>query len=301
MNPREIVAKSWAITKGERQLRHWGYASSLLETLLNVKLLIYQVWFLISYIEGDPIGFFTVEATLFEYVPLWFFITFVIGLIILICIEWLFPNMGKGAIIGLAAKSYQKEEVKGGLVLGIYNFFPIFAIHEFFFLSRISMVITLISLLLRYGGGMAPVGIAIVIIAFLFSNILRFFFVFSEEAVVIRKLGIGKALKASFKLVISYLGHVVFLMLLSLLISIRVFLNVLMVLLIPGIVIGIGFLLSLIFSQFLTIIIGLVLGLILVGLASYLFAYIEVFGQTVWTLTYIELSKLKELDVIEVK
>ena len=70
---------------------------------------------------------------------------------------------------------------------------------------------------------------------------------------------------------------------------------------IPGIVIGIGFLLSLIFSQFLTIIIGLVLGLILVGLASYLFAYIEVFGQTVWTLTYIELSKLKELDVIEVK
>ena len=74
-----------------------------------------------------------------------------------------------------------------------------------------------------------------------------------------------------------------------------------MVLLIPGIVIGIGFLLSLIFSQFLTIIIGLVLGLILVGLASYLFAYIEVFGQTVWTLTYIELSKLKELDVIEVK
>jgi len=160
-----------------------------------------------------------------EYVPFWFFMTFIIGLIIAIVIEWLFPNMAKGAIIGLAAKAHKGEERKGGLVLAIYNFFPIFAIHEIFFLGRIATVVTIISLLLRNAGGMAPIAITMIVLFYIFSLILGFFCIFGEEAVVIRKLSIGKALKNSFKLVISYLGHVVFLLLLSFIIILRVFLT----------------------------------------------------------------------------
>ena len=33
--------------------------------------------------------------------------------------------------------------------------------------------------------------------------------------------------------------------------------------------------------------------------ASYFLGYVTVFKHTVWTITYIELSKLKELDIIE--
>ena len=33
--------------------------------------------------------------------------------------------------------------------------------------------------------------------------------------------------------------------------------------------------------------------------ASYFFAYLHVFKQTVWTLTYIELSSRKEQDIID--
>lgn len=299
MNPREIIAQAWAITLKERQLRRWGFASSLLETLLNTKLLIYQTWFFISYLQGDPIGFFADVEWLSRHLSFAWVATIVTFFLILILIEWIFPHFAKGAIIGLAAKSYKKEEVKGGLVLAVYNFFPLFAIHEMFFIGSISMVITLSSLLLRYSPEIAPFGIFLLVLFFLGSNILRFFFIMSEEGVVIRKLSIGKAMGASFKLVISYLGHVVFLLILGFLISLRILLNAVMIFLVPGIVIGIAFLFKSFLPIEVAIVIGAILGLIIIGLMSYLFAYLEVFRQNVWTITYLELSKLKELDVIE--
>jgi len=299
MNPREIIAQAWAITLKERQLRRWGFASSLLETLLNTKLLIYQTWFFISFLQGDPIGFFADVEWLSRHLSFAWVATIVTFFLILIFIEWIFPHFAKGAIVGLAAKSYKKEEVKGGLVLAVYNFFPLFAIHEMFFIGSISMVITLSSLLLRYSPEIAPFGIFLLVLFFLGANILRFFFIMSEEGVVIRKLSIGKAMGASFKLVISYLGHVVFLLILGFLISLRILLNAVMIFLVPGIVIGIAFLFKSFLPIEVAIVIGAILGLIIIGLMSYLFAYLEVFRQNVWTITYLELSKLKELDVIE--
>ncbi|MDD5041253.1 MAG: hypothetical protein PHX87_03200 [Candidatus Peribacteraceae bacterium] len=299
MNPRTIIAKAWAITLKERQLRRWGFASALLETLLNTKLLIYQTWFLISFIEGNPIGFFADVEWLSAHLSFAWVATIVTFFLILIFIEWIFPHFAKGAIIGLAAKSYKKEGVKGGLVLAVYNFFPLFAIHEFFFIGSISTVITLSSIMLRYAPEIAPFGIFLLCIFFIGANILRFFFIMSEEAVVIRKLGIGEAMKSSFKLVLSYLGHVVFLLILGFLISLRILANVLMIFLLPALVIGVVLLFSSFLPLGIAITIGAVLGLIILGFASYLFAYLEVFRQNVWTITYLELSKLKELDVIE--
>ena len=233
-----------------------------------------------------------------EHLPFWLFLTFMIMLVVIIIVEWLFPHMATGAIIGLAAKSLRKEEVKGGLVLGIYNFFPIFAIHEFFMLSRVTVLITVCSLILRYGGQAATLGIIVVISIYAFSNILRFFFIFAEEAVVIRKEGIRKALKVSFKLVISYLGHIIFLLLLFFIITLRIFINAAMIILVPGVIMGIGYLLTLFLPAVISYTVGSIIGLILIGIASYFFAYLEVFRQTVWTLTYMVLSEKKELDVI---
>lgn len=300
MNPREIVAAAWAITNKEKQMRRWGFASSILQTLLNVKLLIYQAWFAYSYfVLKDPIGFFTIEEKLLEYLPFGVFLTIMISFVLLLVVEWLFPHIAKGAIIGLAAKSYRKEEVKGGLVLGMYNFFPIFGAHEMLALSGASLCITICSLILRYGGAAAPAGITIVFSLFLFSVIMEFFWIFAEEAIVIRKRGFKAALGHSFKLVISHLGHVVFLMLLMFIIILRVIANLLMIIIIPGFAVGIGFLLTRFLPAAVSWSIAVTAALVIIGLASYFFAYLEVFRQTVWTLTYLELSKLKELDVIE--
>lgn len=299
MNPRDVIAKAWAITKKEKQLRSWGYSSALLETLLNTKLLIYQVWFLVTYYQGNPIGFFADVEWLSERVSTGALVSIVGSFLLLIFIEWIFPHMASGAIIGLGAKSYKKEEVKGGLVLALYNFFPIFAVREMFFLGHLPTVITLSSILLRYAAPMAPFGIILLVIFFLFTNIFRFFLIFGEEAVVIRKKGIGDALKHSFKLVVSYLGQVVFLLIVGFVISLRIFLNVVMIFLIPGVIIGVGFLFTLFLDPLIAYGIGAILGLIILGFAAYLFAYIEVFRQNIWTITYLELSKLKALDIIE--
>ncbi len=299
MTPREIIAKAWAITTKERQLRKWGFASSVLETMLNAKLFVYQAWFLYSYLQGDPIGFFTVEATVMKYVPMPVFVGLMVLLGILVCIEWIFPHFAKGAIIGLGAKAYRKEERKGGLVLGFYNFFPIFGVHELLTLSSLSTIVTLSSLSLRYGAAAGKIGVLLLIGAWLFFNFLHFIWIFAEEGIVIRKEGVRKALRRSFKLVISYLGHVMFLILLMFVIFLRVLANAFMVILVPAVIMGLGFLLTSVLPHVISYGIAAAVGLLIIFIAGYFFAYIEVFRQMVWTITYIELSKLKDLDLIE--
>ena len=302
MTPREIIAEAWSITTRERSLRRWGFTAALFETLLDVKLLIYQVYFLISYLQGDPIGFFKIEELLFSNLPFWGFLTFIITLIVLFTVEIFLPKMCLGAIIGLAAKAHKKEDVKGGLVLALYNFFPIFAIRELFVLGSTTTMITVISLILRYmGEGFRGMLISLTIFIWVLSNLFRFFANFAEEEAVIRKSGVFRSIGRSFKLIVSHLRHVVFLLMLLFIISLRILLNALVLLVLPAIIIGIGLLLAMFLSTTLTIIVSTIVGVILVFVASYFFAYLHVFQQTVWTITYLELSKLKDLDIIEVE
>lgn len=302
MKPRDIIALAWALTKKEKPIRKWAFSDSLLRTLLNAKLFGYQTWLAYSYfILHDPIGFATIEKTIWENLPHWLSITIFILFGLLVVTELMFPHMARGAIIGLGAKAYQKEEVKGGLVMAIYNFFPLFALHEILLLSSATTTITLCSLALRYGGDVGKLLCIIMIVVWFFSNILEFFWIFSEEAIVIKKMGIGEAIRLSFKLVISYLSHIVFLILLLFVIILRIVANLLMVILVPAIVLGFGWFLSTLLPAFISYSISTVFGITIIGFASYLFAYLEVFRQTVWTITFIELSKMKDLDVIEIE
>ncbi len=300
MTPREIIAEAWAITRREASVRRWGVASSLFELLLSVKLVGYQVYFLYEMFWGSgQAGFFDVEIVIYESMPHWFFWTFLISLTLLFVVELFFPHLAAGAIIGLAAKSKMGEPVKGGLVLALYNFFPIFAINEIFALGGLSTTITITSVIIRYVEGDSKTFFIIILwIMWAVSNVIHFFFSFAEEAIVIDRIGIFTALGRSFKLIISYLGHIMFLLLLLFVISLRIILNAAIVIIIPGVILGIVFLLSTFLSQLLTWLIGGIVGLILVGIASYFFGYLHVFKQTVWTITYLELKKHKDLDVI---
>jgi hypothetical protein len=106
------------------------------------------------------------------------------------------------------------------------------------------------------------------------------------------------AIGQSFKLIVSYLSHIVFLVLLMLVISVRIVINTVLLLVIPALAIGLGMLLFLILPAFLSILIASLFGFALLVLASYFLAYLHVFKQTVWTLTYLELSEEKDLDII---
>lgn len=300
MTPREIIAAAWSITSSEPSLRRWAYASSLLETLLNLKLLLTQAYFGYVYIFGHGnAGFFDIELWIFRNLPIWASTTILASFVLMVVIEFFVPHLCLGAIIGLAAKRAKGEPVKGGVVLGLYNFFPIFAIHEFLILASVPTTITVISLILRYiDPGLWAFSISGVLLLFAVGSVQKFLFAFAEEATVIEKHGIFDAIGRSFKLIISHLAKIMFLYLLLLVISLRIVINAVMVVLIPAIMLGFGFVLTFFFSQAISIVAAAILGIILTFVASYFLGYILAFKQTVWTLTYLEFMKEKDLDEI---
>jgi hypothetical protein len=298
MTPREIIAAAWAITTKEKTLRRWGFTSSFFETLLNVKLLVYQAYFAYEQLyKGGQAGFFDVELWLYNVLPGAVFWPIIISFLLLVVVEFFMPHLCLGAIIGLAAKAHRREPLKGGLVLALYNFFPIFALHEIPILSKFTTVITVASVILRYvEGSLKYSAIVVVVSIFVFSNVLKFFISFAEEDVVIRKASLFHATGKSFKLIVSHLSHIMFLLILLFVISLRILFNAATILLIPGIVVGLALFFSLFLSQTLSYTIAGLVGMVLVVVASYFFAYLHVFKQTVWTLTYLELSAQKDLD-----
>lgn len=298
MTPREIIAAAWTIVSSEPKVRRWAYASSLLETMLNVKLFFTQAYFAYVYLYGSgEAGFFDIELWIWNSLPPWASITILLSFILLVVVEFFAPHLCLGAIIGLAAKRARNEPVRGGSVLALYNFFAIFTLHEFLILSSIPTTITVISLIMRYiDRGLWAFSIGGVLFLFAIGNVQKFLFAFAEEAAVIQKLGIFEAIGRSFKLILSHLPRIMFLYLLLLVISLRIVINAVMVILIPAIMVGFGFLLTFFLSQSASIIAALVLGLVLIGAASYFLGYVLAFKQTVWTLTYMEFMKEKDLD-----
>lgn len=300
MTPREIIAEAWNITTTQPKIRRWAFTSTLFETMLNVKLLAYQTYFAYEFLyRGGEVGFFDIEIWIWKSLPPALSISILLFFVLLVVVEFFMPHLCLGAIIGLAAKKAKGEPVRGGAVLALYNFFSIFAIHEFLILSSIPTAITAISLIIRYIDDPLKIpSIVAVILLFLFGTLQKFLFAFAEEAAVIEKHGIFEAIGRSFKLILSHLWQIMFLYLLLLVISLRIVINAVMVVLIPAIVLGFGFILTYIVSFQAAVIGATVLALILIAVASYFLGYIHAFKQTVWTLTYLEFMKEKDLDEI---
>ncbi len=301
LTPREIIAESWAITVKERGLRRWGYASAFFETLRNVELLLYQGYYLYFFLFKDTtVGWLSVEKMLFDSLSLWVFILLTVFLAVLLFVEIFFPTLATGAIIGLAAKSHRKEKTEGGVVLALYNFFPILEIHGLFLLSSATITFTAASFIIRYGApGMRWLAMPLLFFLFFISLLFTFLASFAEEGVVIRKLGVFDAIGKSFKMIVSNLTHIMFLLLLLLVIFLRVFINAVVILLLPALIAGIGLLLTFFLTHTVSYLIAGIIGIILLFIVSYFFAYLHIFKQTVWTITYMELSKRKDLDVID--
>jgi len=298
LTPREIIAQAWTITTTEKSLRRWGFFGTLFEILLDVKLLIYQVYFVYSYFKGEGGGFFDIEIYLYQNIPFWVFVTFVTLFGILVFIELFAPSLAAGAIIGLSAKAHAKEPVKGGFVLALYNFFPILAVHEIFIFTSLAIFVTAISIILRYGSGMQEFLIVVATIVWIVSNILKFFSTFIEPAIVVEKLGIFAGAAKSVKLIMSFIPHVAFLLMLLTIISLRIFANTLIILLVPTVIIGGGILLTYVVQPVISFTIAGIVGLVLTFVAAYFFTYLHIFKHAVWTIMYMELIKEKEMDKI---
>jgi hypothetical protein len=296
--PREIIAQAWTITTTERALKRWGFFGTFFRLLLDIKLIAYQIYFLMAYLNGKEVGLFDDAIWLYNNTSLGIFITVITSFLLLLAIEIFVPSMADGPIIGLAAKAYKKEEVTGGFILALYNFFPVFTVHEIFVFSGLNLLITAVSILLRYGAGLTPFLIVIALILWSISSTLKFLSSFSEPAIVIDKISVFDSIGKSIKLVFSYPRHVIFLIILLIMISIRVFINTVLIILIPAVAFGIGIVLTFFFTPQISYTVGGIVGLGMIFVAAYFFTYLHVFKQTVWTLMYMELKSQKELDKI---
>jgi hypothetical protein len=153
-------------------------------------------------------------------------------------------------------------------------------------------------LILRYTEGLRWGLLVIATLLWIISSILRFFASFSEEGVVIQKLGVFEAAGRSIKLTVSYLSHVVFLALLMMVIGLRIVMNVVVIIVLPAVLFGLGTLLTLFLAPAIAwTIIGIV-GVVLVFCLAYGLTYLNVFKQTVWTIMFIEMNKQRDLDAI---
>ncbi len=298
LTPREIIAQAWAVTTTEPALKRWGFFGAFFEILLDVKLLVYQIYFIYSYFRGEGGGLFDIEIMLYNSIPFWLFITIVVTFIVLVIIELFVPSLADGAIIGLTAKAHNKEKVSGGFVLALYNFFPILAVHEVFIFSSLSIFVTAISIILRYGEGLRYLLVVVATLIWIISNIMKFFSSFTEPGVVIEKLSMFESGAKSVKLIMSYMPHVMFLAILLIVISIRIIINTLIIILVPLAMAGSSVLLAYVFQPLMSYAIAGFIGLILTMVSAYFFAYLHVFKQAVWTIMYMELIKEKELDKI---
>jgi hypothetical protein len=298
LTPREIIAQAWTIATTETTLKQWGFFGSTLRLLLDIKLVSYQIYFFFAFLAGKEVGLFDDAILLHGLVSLPVFITIITLFLLLVIAELFIPSFTDGAIIGLTAKAHQKEKMTGGFVMALYNFFPVFTLHEIFVFSGVNLLITAVSIILRYGGGMKGFLIVIAVILWIFSSTLKFFASFAESAIVVKKANVFNAISESIKLVFSYPWHIIFILLLMLIISIRIFVNLAILIMIPGVVFGLGLLLTYVLTPAISYTIATIVALILIGIASYFFTYLHVFKQAVWTIMYMELIKEKDLDKI---
>jgi len=305
MTPRELIAEAWHITRKHRRiLLPWGALDALILMIWAIGFVSYQAYVLSTFFTTGEnpswLSTFQVIGEVLGNSPA-LSITF-FTLAIIYGIFWIvIPRFAVGALIGLAAKIHTGDEPKGGLVLGVFNFFPLLELAVALGLISGKALLAAWSVIIRYMGGTAALfgTTALLLIFWAISFFFHFLFTFAEEAIVIRKLGVFRSLGHSFKLVLSYLKKVVLIFVLLLVIILRIVINALIILLIPSIVMGVGLLLAQVLPSAVSFGISGGIGLIALLFACYFLGYITVFKHTVWTITYIELSKERELDLID--
>ena len=305
MTPREIITDAWHITQKQRKvLLPWGALDAFVLLIGAMLFVSYQTYVLSvffrtgvtpswqdvfaivwAFVQGKPFLVVSIITTAIIYVLLWIFI----------------PRFATAALIGLAAKIRNNDEPKGGLVIGVFNFLPLVELAAALGAIGAKTLFSVWSLVVRYMTGIEGIfSTAVILLVFwAVSFVFHFLFTFAEEAVVIRKVGIFSALGQSFKMVLSYLSKVVLIAVLLLIIMLRIVVNALIIFIIPSVVMGLGLFLARFFPEIVSFGISGGIGLICIGFASYFLGYVTVFKHTVWTITYLELLKEKELDVIE--
>ena len=301
MKYRAIIREAWVLTQENKKLIWWfAFVPSLLSILVGMVYFGYQALSLWNspYIRKSADGHFLSDLiekiiALFEAQPG----LMVLGVVIvaLILLAYLFlPVFTQGALIQLVAhiRAGEKMSVAQGISYGFNRFLALFEYHLFIKTFSLVSILTEVAFAFRILGP-EPFrifgwifGLVIVV-----GLILTLLVTYSEYYIVIDKTGVFSSVVKSSGLVIRQWHHTLFMLLLMLIIIIRIALNILVTLLVPALVLAPIFLFTSLTLVKIGAIIGALVGVVVLYFASYFLGVFHVFAITVWTFTFLDLTR----------
>lgn len=303
MNSRHVIANAWQFTRENPKLMWWySFIPSLLTTLIGILYLFYQFFSFkrsplfddaeksfLTEIIGMTLGFLGKHGNLL--VPA------IITVAIILLLYALLPTLAQGALIQTIAKKRSGEtlSIGRGLSLGLLAFLPLLEYHLLVKSFSIISLFTEAAFVLRnLGPGALKTLLPVFIMAVIIGLILTLLFTYSEFFIVLDKKPVLKAMGRSAKLVVLSWQHTLLIAILMLIIALRIIINILAVLLVPALLFfSAGFLATVTLTK-IGIAIGVAVSLIGLFVATYFTGILNLFANTVWTFTFLELVSEKE-------
>lgn len=309
MNSRQVIASAWEFTRENKKLMWWyAFFPALLSTLIGIFYFIYQFFAFkrSPLFENAQSSFLTEIITaifgfLSEHADL--LIPAIIGVAIILILYALLPTLCQGALIQIIAGKHKKEAIHAihGISLGLLVFLPLLEYHLVIKSFSIYSVLTEAAFVIRnLGPGGFKTLLPVFILALCIGIILSLLFTYSEFFIVLEKKPVLASMGRSAKLVILSWQHTFLIAILMMIIGLRILINIVAVLLVPALMIfSAGFIATITLTK-IGIAIGALISLFGLFVASYFSGILNVFANTVWTFTFLELmSEQRIKDFME--
>lgn len=302
MKYRAIIREAWVLTQENKKLIWWfAFIPALLTSLVSMVYITYQGYSLWTspYLRESATETHLLTSIIKKAVELFSqnpsLGVFGIVMIVLVLLTYLMlPVFTQGALIQLVARYRAGEEVSvaRGISYGFSRFLQLFEYHTFVKTFSFVGIFTEAAFTFRVFGPEPFKLFGWIFLLFTFIALfLSLLFTYSEYYVVIDKDGVFHSIFKSSGLVIRQWHHTLFMLLLMSVIIIRIILNLLVAMLVPALVILPIFIFTSLTLAKIGVVIGAIIGLVVLYFTSYFLGVFHVFTTTVWTFTFLDLTK----------
>ncbi|MFA5842157.1 MAG: hypothetical protein WC882_00540 [Candidatus Gracilibacteria bacterium] len=304
MNYKAIIRDAWQLTQQNKPIMWWyAFVPELIGLVVGIGYMGYQIMsFWKSSIFREYHGeSFAHEAVIFiadffsKHSSLGILLIIVTAIVLILYL--ILPIFSKAALVQLIARKRNGQEVKtvDGVSYGFLHFLPLFEYHLLIKTFSMFSVLTEISFVVRnLGTGAFEILCIPYILMFLIGLLLLLLFAYADYFIIIDGAKVMQSMGASSKLVIRHWQQTILMFILMLLITIRIVFNIVLVLLIPSIIILSTGLLATFALAEVGFVVGVIIGLIGMYFAAYLGAILEVFSNSVWVFTFLQLTTNEE-------
>ena len=311
MDYKQIIAEAWQYTQERKRLIRWfGFLPAVFTTVVSIGTLLYQFFsFKNSYLfTGNPED----EGFLFEVVSFgWNFlqthlswtVPLIIGGVVFAFLYFLYPTLSAAATIQVIARERngQSAGLTTGVKYGARQFLPMLEYRAVMKVFSVMFVFFEMAFTLRYSLDFFLLLLPIFILFAVAGLVMSLLFTYAEFFIVVDDEGIFQAMRSSARLVIANWKHTFLITILMMIIGLRIIIQVVLVFLVPVIILLVTGYLSIILAPGISLIIGGILGAAGLLLAAYLSGVVEIFSYSVWTFTFLSLTKEKEISAREVE